>query len=134
MPRARHGKLTDEFVGGLAPREGGRESIVRDGALPGFLVRVGPRKRTFELRIEKPPKATRPLGNWPKTPAADARRMAEDLWDKHRRGEPLDDGPKRARAPSLQRGPASRLGWRMTNGPSGPSADMRIATSDCRTT
>ena len=35
MSRARHGKLTDAFVEGLAPREGGRERIVRDGALPG---------------------------------------------------------------------------------------------------
>lgn len=56
MVRARHGKLTDEFVGALAPGEAGRERIVRDGKVPGLLVRVGPRKRTFELRIEKPPK------------------------------------------------------------------------------
>ena len=95
MSRARHGKLTDAFVDGLAPREGGRERIVRDGALPGFLVRVGPRKRTFELRIEKPPKATRPLGHWPHVGASEARRLAEELWEKHRRGEPLDDGPKK---------------------------------------
>jgi integrase len=95
MPRARHGKLTDSYVESLAPKEGGRERIVRDGALPGFLVRVGPRKRSFELRIEKPPKSTRALGQWPIVRASEARRIAEDLWDKHRRGEPLDGGPKR---------------------------------------
>jgi integrase len=95
MPRARHGKLTDAYVESLSPKEGGRERIVRDGALPGFLVRVGPRKRSFELRIEKSPKSTRPLGQWPIVRASEARRIAEDLWDKHRRGEPLDGGPKR---------------------------------------
>src|SRR5262245_46237747 len=95
MARARHGKLTDAFVEGLGPREGGRERIVRDGALPGFLVRVGPRKRSFELRIEKPPRTTRPLGHWPNVKASEARRIAEDLWERHRRGEPLDDGPKK---------------------------------------
>lgn len=95
MPRARHGRLTDIYVESLTPRDGRRERIVRDGALPGFLIRVGPRKRTFELRIEKPPKMTRPLGHWPELRASDARRMAEDIWDKHQRGEPLDGGSKK---------------------------------------
>ena len=95
MPRARHGKLTDTYVESLTPKEGRRERIVRDGVLPGFLIRVGPRKRTFELRIEKPPKTTRPLGHWPELRASDARRMAEELWDKHRHGEPLDGGSKK---------------------------------------
>jgi integrase len=95
MPRARHGRLTDAFVGSLTPKDGGRERIVRDGALPGFLVRVGPRKRTFELRIEKPPKVTRPLGHWPDLRASDARRLAEEVWEKHRRGDSVDGGPKR---------------------------------------
>src|SRR3954454_13112012 len=93
MPRARHGKLTDTFIQCLSPKEGGRERIVRDGAVPGFLVRVGPRRRTLELRIEKPPKLTIALGHWPAIRAADARRKAEDVWDKHRKGEPLSDGP-----------------------------------------
>jgi integrase len=95
MSRARHGKLTDAYVECLVPKEDGRERIVRDGAVPGFLVRVGPRKRTFELRIEKAPRATRPLGHWPDVRASEARRIAEDLWEKHRRGEPLDDGPRK---------------------------------------
>jgi integrase len=95
MSRARHGKLTDAYVECLVPKEGGRERIVRDGAVPGFLVRVGPRKRTFELRIEKAPRATRPLGHWPDARASEARRIAEDLWEKHRRGEPLDGGPRK---------------------------------------
>jgi hypothetical protein len=95
MPRARHGRLTDGFIESLLPHEGGRERIVRDGAIPGFLIRVGLRKRTFELRIEKPPKITVPVGHWPDLGAVEARRKAEDLWDKHRKGEPLDDRPPR---------------------------------------
>src|SRR5436190_8524031 len=95
MPRARHGRLTDTFIESLLPQEGGRERIVRDGAIPGFLIRVGLRKRTFELRIEKPPKITVPLGRWPDLCAVEARRKAEDLWDKHRKGEALDDRPPR---------------------------------------
>lgn len=95
MARARHGKLSDAYIGSLAPREGGRERIVRDGAVPGLLARVGPRKRSFELRIEKPPKITRQLGHWPEVRTSEARRLAEDLWDKHRRGETLDGGPKK---------------------------------------
>ena len=95
MGRARHGKLTDSYVQSLSPRDDRRERIVRDGALPGFLIRVGPRKRTFELRIEKPPKMTRPLGHWPELRASDARRLAEEIWDKHRRGKSLKGGSKK---------------------------------------
>ena len=95
MARARHGKLTDEFIELLTPKPNGRENIQRDGALPGFLVRVGPRKRTFELRIEKAPRVTCPIGHWPDLRAGAARRVAEELWEKHRRGEPLDGGPKK---------------------------------------
>ena len=62
MSRARHALLTDTFIESLAPHEGGTERIVRDGAIPGFLIRVGSRKRSFELRIEKPPKVTKQLG------------------------------------------------------------------------
>ena len=74
MPRARHGRLTDTFIESLLPQEGGRERIVRDGAIPGFLIRVGLRKRIFELRIEKPPKITVPVGHWPGLCAVEARR------------------------------------------------------------
>jgi integrase len=95
MARGRHGKLTDSYIEGLTPKDGGRERIVRDGAIPGFLIRVGSRKRTFELRIEKPPKVTKQLGHWPTVPASEARHIAEDFWDKHRRGVPLDDGPRK---------------------------------------
>src|SRR6185503_16469596 len=66
-----------------------------DGGVPGFLVRVGRRKRTFELRIEKPPKITRQLGHWPDIRAGEARRIAEEIWEKHSRGEPLDGGAKK---------------------------------------
>jgi hypothetical protein len=90
MPRARLGKLTDTYVESLKPKPNGVERIVRDGGVPGLLVRVGRRKRTFELRIEKPPKITRQLGHWPEVRAGEARRLAEEFWEKHRRGEPLD--------------------------------------------
>ena len=95
MARARLGKLTDSYVETLKPRPNGVERIVRDGGVPGLLVRVGRRKRTFELRIEKPPKLTRQLGHWPEVRASEARRVAEDIWEKHRRGEALDGGAKR---------------------------------------
>jgi integrase len=95
MSRARHGKLTDSFVENLRPQENGRERIIRDGAVPGFLIRVGRRKRSFELRIEKRPRVTRPLGHWPDVRASEARQVAEELWEKHRRGEPLDGGPRK---------------------------------------
>jgi hypothetical protein len=64
MARARHGKLMNSFIESLTPKEGGNECIARDDAIPGFLIRVGPRRRTFELRIEKPPKDRRQLGHW----------------------------------------------------------------------
>jgi integrase len=95
MPRGRLGKLTDIYVEKLTPKPDGRERIVRDGAVPGFIVRVGPRKRSFELRIEKRPKTTRQLGHWPDVRAGEARRIAEDFWEKHERGEPLDNGPRK---------------------------------------
>jgi hypothetical protein len=79
MARGRHGKLTDSYIESLTPKDGGRERIVRDGAIPGFLIRVGSRKRTFELRIEKPPKVTKQLGHWPTVPASEARHIAEDF-------------------------------------------------------
>jgi len=95
MSRARLGKLTDSYVESLKPKPDGRERIIRDGSVPGFLVRVGRRKRTFELRIEKRPSITRQLGHWPHIRASEARRVAEDIWEKHRRGEPLDGGAKK---------------------------------------
>ena len=95
MPRARLGKLTDSYVESLKPKSNGRERIVRDGSVPGFLVRVGPRKRSFELRIEQRPKITRQLGHWPDVRAGEARRVAEEIWGKHRRGEPLDGGARK---------------------------------------
>jgi len=95
MARARLGKLTDSYVKSLQPKPGGRERIVRDGAVPGFLVRVGPRKRSFELRIEQRPRVTRQLGHWPNMRADEARRVAQDFWEKHQRGEPLDEGPEK---------------------------------------
>ena len=95
MSRARVGKLTDAYVESLKPKPGGRERIIRDGGVPGFLVRVGPRKRSFELRIEQLPKITRQLGHWHDVRAGEARRAAEDIWAKHRLGEPLNGGARK---------------------------------------
>ena len=50
--RAKEGKITEAFLRSLK-----RPGIHRDGVIPGFLVRAGKRARTFELRIERPPKA-----------------------------------------------------------------------------
>src|SRR5260370_30036427 len=38
---------------------------------------------------------TRHPGHGPRARASEARHIAEDLWDKHKRGVPLDGGPKK---------------------------------------
>jgi site-specific recombinase XerD len=97
MARAKHGKLTDKYVASLTPLVGPKgkplERIVRDGAVPGFLIRVGGRKRSFALRIEAKPKAiSKHLGDWPALRADDARAMAADLWQRHKAGEDVLGG------------------------------------------
>jgi hypothetical protein len=64
-------------------------------AYRGFWYASGCVKRTFELRIEQRPKITRQLGHWPDVRAGEARRAAEDIWAKHKLGEPLDGGAKK---------------------------------------
>lgn len=94
MARARHGRLTDKFIEQLAPLPDGRERVVRDGMLAGFLIRVGKRKRSFEIRIEKSPRVCKHLGEYPTLRADAAREKAQEIWNRHRRGEPID-GPTR---------------------------------------
>jgi integrase len=98
MARATHG-ITDTQIEALKPRAGGTERIVRDGKVPGLLLRVGPRKRTWYLRIEKSPAWNFPLGQYPDVGADKARRIAEAKWKRHADGLPFDD-PK-PREPSI---------------------------------
>ena len=93
MPRATHG-LADTTIQGLKPRANGVERIVRDGSVPGLLLRVGKHKRTWYMRVEKKPpvwKRPVPLGTWPQLKADDAREQARALWKRHEAGLPPED-------------------------------------------
>ena len=127
MSCARVGKLTDTYVESLKTKPNGRERIVRDGGVPGFLVRVGLRKRTFELRIEQRPKITRQLGHWPDVRAGEARRAAEDIWAKHKLGEPLDGGAKKGGETIASTWPFLKLASKTMAGQSGRSTDIKTS-------
>jgi integrase len=88
---ARRGRLTDALVEKLTPRPDGREAIVRDGIVPGFLIRCGRRKKSFEVRIERKdrPKVFETLGHWPTMNADEARAAAHDILARFERREPI---------------------------------------------
>jgi integrase len=98
VTKAPRGKLTDKFVETLQPFPDGRERIVRDGALAGFLIRVGRRLKTFEIRIERRgrPKVHHRLGHWPDTKAEEARGLAHDVLGKFEKKEPIKARPGEA--------------------------------------
>jgi len=90
---ARRGKLTDVLIERLTPRPDGREAIVRDGVIPGFLIRCGRRKKSFEIRIERKgrQKVFKTLGAWPGVKADAARAAAHDVLARYDRREPISD-------------------------------------------
>lgn len=90
---ARRGKLTDTLIERLMPRPDGREAIVRDGVIPGFLVRCGRRKKSFEIRIERKgrQKVFKTLGAWPSVKADEARAAAHDVLARYDRREPISE-------------------------------------------
>jgi integrase len=79
MAKRTTGLLTEKFVReALRPESG--EEIHRDGVVPGFVLRVGKRTKSFALRIERGRRG-KPinirLGEWPHLKADQAREMAE---------------------------------------------------------
>jgi integrase len=93
MAKAPRGKLTDRFIEALAfPKQG--ETIIRDGAIPGLMIRVGKKKKSWELRIEKQPRVNKNLGDFLVVKEAEARAKALDICARHSRGEAIE-GPKR---------------------------------------
>jgi integrase len=91
MSRNRHA-LTDADVAELAPFPDGRERTCREFNVPGLMLRVGRRKRTWELRIERPPAVRKPLGEWPRLTVGAATETARQMWERHKAGQPVD-GP-----------------------------------------
>ena len=87
------GKLTQRFCEGAKhPAQG--EQVVRDGAVAGFVLRIGIRTKSFELRTErrvdgKRSSRTFPLGEHPHVTADDARGKAQDILGRINRGEPV---------------------------------------------
>jgi integrase len=85
---ARRGRLTDSYVESLA-----KPGFYRDGVLPGFGVRIGCRRRSFELRIERRgrEKVFQTLGAWPSMKTDEARAAAHDILAKYERKEPVKE-------------------------------------------
>jgi integrase len=83
---ARRGRLTDPYVEGLA-----KPGFHRDGVLPGFGVRIGRRKKSFEVRIERRgrQKVFETLGHWPVMKAEEARAQAHDILARYERREAI---------------------------------------------
>ncbi len=90
---ARRGKLTDTLIEKLTPKQNGREAVVRDGVIPGFLIRCGRRKKSFEIRIERKgrQKVFKSLGSWPSVTADEARAAAHDVLARYDRREPIHE-------------------------------------------
>jgi integrase len=85
---ARRGRLTDSYVEGLT-----KPGFYRDGVLPGFGVRIGLRRRSFELRIERRgrKKIFQTLGGWPTMQVDEARAQAHDILARYARRESISE-------------------------------------------
>jgi len=81
---ARRGRLTDPYVEALA-----KPGFYRDGVLPGFGIRIGRRRKSFEVRIERRgrPKVFETLGQWPVMKTDEARAQAHDILARYERRE-----------------------------------------------
>src|SRR6266852_5549693 len=84
----RRGRLTDTYLEGLT-----KPGFYRDGLLPGFGVRIGCRRRSFELRIERKgrEKVFQTLGAWPTTKTDEARAQAHDILARYERKESIKE-------------------------------------------
>lgn len=92
-------RLTDSVVANLSPKTNGREQIVRDQVVRGLILRVGARRKSFGLRIERKgrPAVYSTLGAWPDMKVAEARAAANDALARYERKEPVS-GPTRDEA------------------------------------
>jgi integrase len=83
---ARRGRITDSYVDGLT-----KPGFYRDGVLPGFGVRIGRRKRSFEVRVERRgrPKIFTTVGARPTMTADEARAEAHDILARYERKETI---------------------------------------------
>jgi integrase len=93
MSRAR-ALVTDADIATLGPKPNGSERTVRAFGVPGLMLRVGRRKRSWELRIESAPAVRKPLGEWPTIKVGSAIETARQMWERHKAGQPVD-GPAR---------------------------------------
>jgi hypothetical protein len=84
------GKITQTLVDSVVHiPEGESEVIYSDGVVPGYRLHVGKKVRSFELRIERKPKANIHIGDTLGVTADEARTKAWELITRHRRGLPL---------------------------------------------
>jgi integrase len=86
--------VTDADIAKLTSKPGGAERTLRSFGVPGLMLRVGRRKRSWELRIERTPPVRKALGEWPQVKAAAAINTARHMWERYRAGQPVD-GPSR---------------------------------------
>ena len=86
----RRGRLTDAYVEGLT-----KPGFHRDGLMPGFGIRAGSRRKTWELRIERRgrEKVFETLGRWPTMKADEARATAHDILARYERREAIKAPP-----------------------------------------
>ncbi len=80
----KRGRLTDSYAESLS-----KPNFYRDGLLPGFGVRVGRRKKTWGLRIERKgrEKIFETLSYCPDMKADEARAVAHDMLARYERRE-----------------------------------------------
>jgi integrase len=82
--------LTDDDVKKLTPRPNGTEQVFRRVfGVRGLLLRVGKRKKTFELRAEGERPFRRVLGEHPAISVAAAIATAQEMWRRHDAKPPL---------------------------------------------
>lgn len=85
--------LDDAAVALLTPSAAG----CRNFGVPGLILRLGARRKSWELRIERGSKADhvhRALGEFPAVTVAQAQATAEAMWARYEAHEPIDGVPK----------------------------------------
>jgi integrase len=81
---------TDDIVETLAPHPDGSERTFREFGVSGLLLRVGQRKKKWELRIGDDKALRRVLGTFPQVKVAAAILTAQNMRKRHVAGLPID--------------------------------------------